>query len=436
MPKLGLTMTEATLAEWHKQDGEWVEKGEPLFTIETEKVTLEIEAPASGVLRSLVAAGETVPVMRPVATLLSTPGDSEPPGEAVTVPTVKPEVSAPAGEPTAARSPHDRRLRASPKARALARRQGISLEGITGSGPRGMIVAADVEQAAAAQAATKVSPVARKLAAEAGIDPVIVAGTGPRGRVMRRDVARALRGTQEAAPAVSAEPAGATQALTGLRGVIAARLSASWRERPHVTLTTEADATNLVSARQQVIAESGVKVSYNAFLVALVARALREQPHVNVRLGESGIEQLTQVNVGVAVDTERGLLVPVVRDAASKHLIQIHRTLQELVERAIAGRSLPDDLTGGTFTLTNLGAYEIDAFTPIINPPESAILGVGRIVNKPVGLNGQIVLRDMLTLSLSFDHRLIDGAPAAQFLQRVKQLVERPFALAFSEPEA
>jgi pyruvate dehydrogenase E2 component (dihydrolipoamide acetyltransferase) len=295
-----------------------------------------------------------------------------------------------------------------------------------------MIVAADVEQAAAAQAAIKVSPVARKLAAEAGLDPVTVAGTGPRGRVLRHDVARALRETQEAAPAVSAEPTGATQALTGLRGVIAARLSASWRERPHVTLTTEADATNLVSARQQVIAESGIKVSYNAFLVALVARALREQPHVNVRLSKSGIEQLAQVNVGVAVDTERGLLVPVVRDAASKHLIQIHHTLQELVERAIAGHSLPDDLTGGTFTLTNLGAYEIDAFTPIINPPESAILGVGRIVNKPVGLDGQIVLRDMLTLSLSFDHRLIDGAPAARFLQRVKQLVERPFALAFS----
>jgi len=436
MPKLGLTMTEATLAEWHKQDGEYVEKGEPLFTIETEKVTLEIEAPASGMLHSLVAAGETVPVMRPVATLLGTPGEPKPPGEAVAVPTTQPEVSAPAGEPTLAISPHDRGLRASPKARALAHRRGISLEGIIGSGPRGMIVAADVEPAAAAQAAIRVSPVARKLAAEAGLDPVTVDGSGPRGRVMRHDVTRALRGTQETAPAVSPEPAGAAQALTGLRGVIAARLSASWRERPHVTLTTEADATNLVSARQQVIAESGVKVSYNAFLVALVARALREQPHVNVRLGETGIEQLAQVNVGVAVDTERGLLVPVVRDAASKRLIQIHHTLQELVERAIAGRSLPDDLTGGTFTLTNLGAYEIDAFTPIINPPESAILGVGRIINKPVGLNGQIVLRDMLTLSLSFDHRLIDGAPAARFLQRVKQLVERPFALAFSEPEA
>jgi pyruvate dehydrogenase E2 component (dihydrolipoamide acetyltransferase) len=165
-------------------------------------------------------------------------------------------------------------------------------------------------------------------------------------------------------------------------------------------------------------------------LVALVARALREQPHVNVRLTDQGIEQLSGINVGVAVDTERGLLVPVVRDAAVKNLIQVQQMLTELAERALAGRSLPDDLSGGTFTITNLGMFEIDAFTPIINPPESAILGVGRIVNKPVGFEGQVVLRDMMTLSLSFDHRLIDGAPAARFLQRVKQLVERPFVLA------
>jgi pyruvate dehydrogenase E2 component (dihydrolipoamide acetyltransferase) len=154
---------------------------------------------------------------------------------------------------------------------------------------------------------------------------------------------------------------------------------------------------------------------------------------MNVRLTEQGIEQLSEINVGVAVDTERGLLVPVVRDAATRNLIQVQQMLAELVERALAGRSLPDDLSGGTFTITNLGMFDVDAFTPIINPPESAILGVGRIVNKPVGLEGQVALRDMMTLSLSFDHRLIDGAPAARFLQRVKQLVERPFVLALGE---
>jgi pyruvate dehydrogenase E2 component (dihydrolipoamide acetyltransferase) len=200
-----------------------------------------------------------------------------------------------------------------------------------------------------------------------------------------------------------------------------------------VTLTTEADATNLIGARRQLSEELGQKVAYDALLVALVARALAEQPGMNARLTEGGIEQIAEINVGVAVDTERGLLVPVVRDAGTKGLLQVQQTLAELAERALAGRSLPDDLAGGTFTITNLGMFEVDAFTPIINPPESAILGVGRIAAKPVAVDRQVVVRDMVTLSLSFDHRLIDGAPAARFLQRVKQLVERPFVLALGE---
>jgi pyruvate dehydrogenase E2 component (dihydrolipoamide acetyltransferase) len=249
---------------------------------------------------------------------------------------------------------------------------------------------------------------------------------------MRQDVEQALVHEEEVA-----EIAGTleTQPLSGLRAIIAERLSASWQERPHVTLTTEADATNLISARQQAIAETGTKVAYDAFLVALVARALVEHPHLNVRLTEQGIGRLSQVNVGVAVDTERGLLVPVVRDAAAMSLLQVQQTLGGLVERAQAGHSLPDDLSGGTFTITNLGMFEIDSFTPIINPPESAILGVGRIVAKPVAVDRQVVVRDMMTLSLSFDHRLVDGAPAARFLQRLKQLVERPFALALGRGE-
>jgi pyruvate dehydrogenase E2 component (dihydrolipoamide acetyltransferase) len=443
MPKLGLTMTEATLIEWLKADGEPVEKGEPLFVLESEKSALEIEAPASGTLRILVPAGETVAVHTPIATLVGARRAGAPPAAPSAVqeplPGVQPVVGGTSAQrPTSSpRSP----IAASPKARALARRLGVSLAGITGTGPRGMVVVADVELAGAvreaAAEAVKASPVARRLADQTGVDLAAVSGSGPSGRIMRQDVAMAsIAGAQTprpepepAAPAeVEALPPG-IQALTGLRGIIAERLSASWRERPHVTLITEADATNLVSARQQLTTELGQKVAYDALLVALVARALSEHPHVNVRLTEQGIEELTQINVGVAVDTERGLLVPVVHDAAAKSLVEIQQALAELVERALTGRSVPDDLSGGTFTITNLGMFGIDAFTPIINPPESAILGVGRIVNKPVGIEGQIVLRDMMTLSLSFDHRLIDGAPAARFLQRVKQLVERPFAL-------
>jgi pyruvate dehydrogenase E2 component (dihydrolipoamide acetyltransferase) len=432
MPKLGLTMTEATLAEWLKADGDTVEKGEVLFVLESEKSALEIEAPASGTLRILVPAGETVAVHTPIATLVGDPGSEVRDSgsgtrESEAVPRHDSRVTT--HEPRI--TTHASRVPASPKARALARRLGVSLAGIAGSGMRGMIVAADVEQAealrgASAAGAVKASPVARRLADQAGVDLSAVAGSGPSGRIMRQDVEEAL--TPRSEPPLPVEPEALP--LSGLRAVIAERLSASWRERPHVTLTTEADATNLVSARQQLTAELGQKVAYDALLVALVARALREQPGLNVRLTDQGIERLSEINIGVAVDTERGLLVPVVRDAAAKSLLQVQRALAELVERALAGRSLPDDLSGGTFTITNLGMFEIDAFTPIINPPESAILGVGRIVNKPVGLEGQVVLRDMMTLSLSFDHRLIDGAPAARFLQRVKQLVERPFALA------
>jgi pyruvate dehydrogenase E2 component (dihydrolipoamide acetyltransferase) len=355
MPKLGLTMTGGTIVAWHKGEGQAINKGELLFTLETDKAALDIEAPAGGNLHILVPVGEHVPVLQPIAVIRD--ANKEP--------------ARPAPAPV-----------------------------------------------------VKATPVARKMAAEAGLELAAISGTGPRGEITRQDVEGAL--ASDLRPATEAQPTGEIQPLTGLRRFIAERLSAGWHERPQVTLTAEADATNLVSARQQIIAELGEKLSYDDFFVMLVARALHEHPRLNARLTEAGIERLAHVNVGVAVDTERGLLVPVVLDAASLSLMQIHHRLQELTERALAGGSLPDDLSGGTFTITNLGMYDIDAFTPIINPPECAILGVGRIAGRPVGFHGQVVLRDMLTLSLSFDHRLIDGGPAARFLQRVKQLVERP----------
>jgi len=424
IPKLGLTMTEATILEWHKREGEAVLKGEVLFTLENEKSILEIEAPASGTLQILVQAGQTVPVLGAIGRLVEG-------GLSASVPTS--EVAAPAqggsplppaslpSEPLAGAALPGEVLRASPKARALARQRGVSLDAVSGTGPRDMIVAGDVPATTPmpAPSSLRASPVARKMAAEASVDLTSVPGTGPRGMVMRKDIERAL------AEPIAPQPL----PLTGLRGIIAERLSAGWRERPQVTLTTDADATNLVSARQQMLAESGEKIAYDAFLVKCVARALTEHPALNARLGKAGIELLPDINVGVAVDTDRGLLVPVVHDAPRLTLRQVQAELQSLAERAHTGRSLPDDLAGGTFTITNLGMYEIDAFTPIINPPECAILGVGRIVARPVGLGGQVVLREMLALSLSFDHRLVDGGPAARFLQRVKQWIERPFAL-------
>ena len=212
-------------------------------------------------------------------------------------------------------------------------------------------------------------------------------------------------------------------------------MSQSAFNAPHVTLMTEAEATNLVSARAQLNAEvpAADKISYNTLLAALTARALREHPNVNARWEADGIRLLVEINIALAVDTERGLMTPVLREVDTLSLSAVQRGYAALLDRALAGRSLPDDFVDGTFTITNLGGLDVDGFTPIINPPQAAILGVGRIVEKPVARDGAVVIRPMMTLSLSFDHRIVDGAPAAKFLQRVKQLVERPMALLLRE---
>lgn len=423
MPRLGLTMTEARITEWLKPEGAWVDKGTPLFVLEHEKASLEMEAPASGYLHILVPVDQVVPILTPIAALVETPGQAAQPASrpAPTAGEARPAATGAVPAAGVEGIGGGERVRATPKARALARRQGLSLEGLAGSGLRGMLTSADV-QAALEVKPVKASPIAKKVAHEMGVDLAAVSGSGPRGQVMRRDVERAA--VPAPAPALLA-------GLTGLRGIIANRLSSSWVERPQVTLTTEADATHLVALRQQLQAEWNIKLSYNAILVKLAAKALQEHPNLNVQLTPEGLLALPEAHIGVAVDTPRGLMVPVVKSAGSRSLVEINDALQGLAQRAIEGRSQPDELSGGTFTITNLGMYEIDAFTPIINPPECAILGVGRIVSKPVGLNGQVVLRDMMALSLSFDHRLVDGAPAARFLQRIKTLIERCFIIGF-----
>lgn len=415
MPRLGLSMTEGTIVAWHKQEGETVAKGELLFSFESDKSTLEIEAPADGLLHILIPAGETVAVQTPVAQI----GE----GGQAALPAAQPaNASARLGPVSSdAYQPGDRRqLAASPRARAQARSLGLSLEGLKASGPRDMIVVADLAQAPP-KAPVRATPLARRRAAAAGIDLAALGGSNPPQRITRADVERAL----SLAPPAPTD-AGHLQGLFGLRAIIAERLSTGWRERPQVTLTTDADAARLVALREDLSGSAGEKILYDALFVLIVARALREFPTMNATLTRQGIQQLSSVHVGVAIQTERGLLVPVLRDADRLSLPAIQRGLKELAARALGGRSLPDDLSGGTFTITNLGMFGIDAFTPIINPPEAAILGIGRIVPRPVGLDGAIVLRPMVALSLSFDHRLNDGAPAARFLARVRELVEAP----------
>lgn len=435
MPKMGQTMEAGTIIEWYVKEGDTVKKGEPIFKFESDKAALEAEAPASGTLLKILRhPGETVPILEVVG-IIGEPGEDI---SRYLKPAAAPEAAVPAGAPPAPTpttapaapaappAPEGRRF-ASPRARMVAKQLGVPLERVTGTGPGGRIVERDV--LAYAQSLPKATPAARKLAEEMGI-PLETLGVGPE-RVTKAEVERAAAPVPPPAAPTPA-PAVQTIPMAGVRAIIAERMSASAHTTAAVTLFTEVDASALVQLREsfkQSPLAGGLVPGYNEILVLIVARALQEHPNMNARLVENRIEQLAAINIGVAVDTERGLLVPVIRDAASKRLGDITVEFRTLVERARAGQSLPDDLTGGTFTITNLGMYEVDGFTPIINLPECAILGVGRIVEKPVAVNGQVVIRPMMVLSLTFDHRINDGAPAARFLQRIKQLIERPYLL-------
>ncbi len=437
LPKLGETMEEGVIVEWLKKEGDPVQRGEVLFTIESDKATLEVESPAKGYLRKiLVPAGQAVPVLTVVGLITRTADEpleepQEQPQVAV-VPSVSEVVSPPPS-----------RIFASPRARRLAREQGVDLTALTGTGPGSRIVERDVR--AYLEKQPKATPVARRLAEQAGLDLRAIPGSGPGGRITREDVEQAIAPaapppppTPPPPPAVTEEVAVTSVPLSGIRAVIARNMHASHQTTAPVTLTTEADATALVNLRERLktsLAETlGFNIGYNDLLILIAARALKEYPYINARLerdadGTEVIRYLQDVHIGLAVDTERGLMVAVVRHTDRKGLVEIARELRELVGKARQGKALPDELTGSTFTITNLGPQEIDAFTPIINLPEVAILGVGRIRPRPAVVDGQLCVRQTVWLSLTFDHRLVDGAPAARFLQRIKQLIEEPYLL-------
>ncbi|HEX5418287.1 MAG TPA: dihydrolipoamide acetyltransferase family protein, partial [Chloroflexota bacterium] len=281
-----------------------------------------------------------------------------------------------------------------------------------------------------------ISPRARRIAGELGVDWARLLGSGRDGRIVERDVRRAESQASEPTATPGFEPpevAGRRVPLSGLRQTIARRLGESARATVPVTLTTEVDATALVRLRAQLkadLSETDLPVpSYVDLLAMLVSLALQEHPFMNCSLDGEEIVQHGRINLGIAVDTERGLIVPVIRDVPGLSILKLASESARLIEETRAGRIAPADLQGGTFTLSNLGMYDVDAFTPVINPPECAILGIGRIVTRPVVVDEEaetIAVRKMLTLSLTFDHRLVDGAPAARFLQRIKYLVEHP----------
>lgn len=437
MPKLGLTMKEGTLTHWRKAAGDAVNQDDILFDFESEKSVLEFECPAAGVLAQiLVAEGETVPCGTPVAVLETAVTAARPPRDdpAVTGAPVPPALKSPEQATGVSLPLTHHQIPATPAAKRRARELGVELSAINGRGPQGRIHLADVEAAARTAvpepARKAITPLAKRLASDLEVDWTQISGSGPGERVVKQDILAAVSPPAEQGAEVGISR---VEPLTGVRGVIARRMSQSAFTAPHVTLFTEADASALVEARAQLnaeLAQGGIKISYNALLIAITARVLRDHPQLNACLVDDQIHYYADINMALAVDTERGLLAPVIRNADRLDLVTIQQTGDELIQRALGGQSRPDDLTGGTFTLTNLGMFDIDGFTPIINQPQAAILGVGRIAARPVvSADNEIRVGQMMTLSLSFDHRLVDGGPAARFLQRIKQLIERPFAL-------
>lgn len=444
IPQLGQTVEEVTLVNWLKEDGAKVDFGEGVLEVETDKAIFPVEANAKGILhRGPYKAGDVLPVLAVVA-VIGKPEDRFVAAAATTAAPAAQEKkpaggsAVPTGVSSSTTIPEaatGKRF-VSPRARKLAAVKNVDLALVSPTGGGGMRIA-ERDVMAYLQQKPLVTPVAQKMAETEGVDLRAVKGTGPGGRIVRQDVERSVARTD---PTAAAAPAPIRQAdvleripLKGVRAVIAERMGASVHTTARVTLMMDVDATEFVAARERLkdkVSESwGFTPGYNDLLAKIVAAALRSHPYMNARLASDAIEILAHVNLGMAVDTDRGLVVPVIPDADQKSLRQFGTEFREKARRAQEGRPTPDDLSGGTFTITNLGMYDIDAFTPVINLPEAAILGVGRIAAKPVAFNGAVVIRQMWTLSLVFDHRLVDGAPAARFLQTIKSFVEEPYML-------
>jgi len=440
MPKMGQTMEEGTVVEWVKKEGEPVSKGEVFMIIQTDKAEIEVESSFDGVLRKVLCpAGVTVPVLTVIA--LAGPEDEplpdlskyqEPVKAAAGGETATAERRARAGAARAERQgaqagtvvPSGAKV-VSPRARKLAAEKGIDPRTIEGSGPGGRIVTKDVEAAIDALRRVKATPVARKIARELGVDLTRVTGSGPSGRIVRQDVERIAAAGEdiELMPEVAE-----TVPLTPVRRITGERLSKSKFTAPHYYETFDVDMSSANALRAELVAETEsrlrFRISVSDLVLKATAMALDEFPQVNARLNGSEVEYLKQVNIGLAVAVDDGLVVPVLRDLGGCSIEEIAQRRAGVTEGARAGKLMPDDFVGGTFTVSNLGMFGVDEFTAIINPPESAILAVGRSKDRPVAVDGDVVIRPIMRMTMSVDHRVIDGVVAARFLGRIRELLE------------
>lgn len=416
MPSLGHTMEKGKIVEWLKHEGDPIAKGEPLVVIETDKVITEVESPAEGVVLRIVAQPDDERPIGAVLAVLGAQGEqvSETELQRLLGPMAVRAAAAAAVTPPAAPAP-----------RVAAAAQDSGGERL------------------------KISPVARKLADELGLDPSTIEGTGPGGRITKDDVLRVAASAKSAAPAAPPAPAAPAPPVTapaappperlrisrtiplrGMRGRIAERMFQSWNTIPRVTEVMQVDMSATVAFREAMLGQweqqYGLRISLNDMITRAVALALRRHPRLNATLEQQEVRLHDSINLGIAVHLDEGLIVPVIVHADQKDLGHIARESRELADKARAGRLQLDEISDGTFTITNLGTTGIELFTPIINPPQVAILGVGMVQRRPVVVGDALAIRPSVYLSLVFDHRAVDGVPAANFLQEVKRLLEKP----------
>lgn len=443
MPKQGLLMEEGTITKWLVKEGEQTTEGAPLFEMETDKLTITMDSTATGtVLKILHPEGDTVPITQPIA-IVGQPGEDisallggEAPAAApaATAPEAPTAEAAPAPKPVVERAPGERAF-SSPRARLRAEENGVDIAAVPGSGPDGLVVERDVQNYIANQPA--VTPLAANQARIQGIDLSGLTGTGPNGKITTEDLHIASAAVE---PAPAAEPIPGqltrgtrTEAMSGMRKAISRNMLTSKSTNAQTNHRMVVDMTAAVALRRQYKA-LGIKISYNDIIVRACAKALQDFPIVNASVDGSDIVYHDYVNIGTAVSVPGGLIVPVIRDADIIGLTGIAAKSAELIEKAREGRLTEADYHGGTFTVSSLGMFDLDDFVAIINPPESAILAVGKIAKTPVVVTDdegedQVVIKSMCALCLSYDHRIIDGAEAAKFLQKLKSYLQNPILL-------
>ncbi len=434
MPKFGQMTEESAIVEWCKKEGEPVAKGDILFTVETDKSVMEVESFEEGtLLKIVVAPGKNVPVQSTVG-FLGKPGEPVP--EATVTPTVNPAAKtaplappvappaaargpavaavpilapAPVAVPTAASAPS--RFRISPRAAALARNCVIDPARIPGSGPGGRVVEKDVKAYLESRgyAHLRVTPTAKQLASKEKLDLLAITGTGESGRVTLADVERVI--------------AERPKPMSRMRQVIAQRLTQSVVTAPHFFVTVEVDMTDLVALRAE-LKQKGAPYTVTDFISQAVVLTLKEFPDVNSSTDGKSIRWNSRVHLGLAVSLEQGLVVPVIRDADELSLAELNLRSRELAEKARAMKLTPDEMAGGTFTISNMGMLDVENFTAIINTGEAAILAVSSTMQKPVVRDNRVVVRSIMKMTLSSDHRLIDGAMAARFVNGIRQKLE------------